>query len=427
VVDTLRADSIEPYTNLAAETPAILTLARDGVVFDNVYASSSWTRPSIASLLTGLAPDVHGVETRRDDAAQSLEMLAEHFQRAGYRTGAVITNPNVGRYFGFNQGYDDFIELYDHEGRGPVEATTPQARSDVVTRRAIDWIEDVDGPFFLFVLTTDPHWPYSPPESFDRYRIAVPERGNLGETEWKFLLDMASAQGRYYGEIASNDASFGELLEHLRSRGIYENTCIVFTSDHGEHFGEHWERFHGNSLYQESLRIPLILKRPNEEEAGRRVQTPVQLLDVFPTLLRSAGLEVPQGLEATALPLEEASAGRSIYARIELDGFSGEALMEFPWKLISPDTPRAGVHRFGGGLFEIEDDPGEFADRSDMEPDRVASMRERLRRRAVTNSPKAAAYRKNAERPAKTELPAAERAALEALGYLGAEEQEPVD
>ena len=296
-----------------------------------------------------------------------------------------------------------------------------------MTRRAIDWIDEVDGPFFLFVLTTDPHWPYSPPESFDRYRIAVPDRGNLGEPEYKFLLDMAASQGRYYGEIASNDASFGKLLEHLRSRGIYDDTCIVFTSDHGEHFGEHWQRFHGTSLYQESLRVPLILKRPNEVEAGRHIQTPVQLLDVFPTLLRSTGLDVPERLEAMALPVDEPAVGRTFYAHLELDGFSGEVLLEFPWKLISPDTPREGVHRFGGGLFEVERDPLEVTDRSATEPERTASMRERLRRRAERNSPTATAYQQEAERPVEGELPDAEREALEALGYLKAKEQEPVN
>jgi arylsulfatase A-like enzyme len=169
VVDTLRADSLAPYGNPVIETPAATRLAREGTLYERAYAHSSWTRPSIASLLTGRLPGAHRVEGRRDRAAEELRFLPEALAEVGYHTGAIVTNPNVGAFFGFDQGFEEFVELFDHDGEAVVPYQGSRARSDAVTRRAIEWIDSARRPFFLFVLATDPHNPYTPPPGFRDY------------------------------------------------------------------------------------------------------------------------------------------------------------------------------------------------------------------------------------------------------------------
>jgi arylsulfatase A-like enzyme len=120
VSDTLRADSLSIYGNEQAYTPAIRDLAREATVFENAYAQSSWTRASLASMLTGIYPDAHGAEGRDDRLPELVTLLSEHFDRHGYSTAAIVTNPNVGSFYGFDRGYDEFIQLYARRGAGHV-------------------------------------------------------------------------------------------------------------------------------------------------------------------------------------------------------------------------------------------------------------------------------------------------------------------
>jgi choline-sulfatase len=408
VVDTLRADALEPYGNTLVETPTAARLAREGVLFERASAHSSWTRPSVASILTGLAPDMHGVEAREDEMPGELALLSEKFSQAGYATGAIVTNPNVGVWFGFDQGYDTFHELYTHTGKGIVEGDDERAGSDEVTQRAIEWIDQLEGserPFFLFILTTDPHWPYEPPPEFDPYKIPVPE-GRARKKRRRM-----NSRPSYDGEVAFNDHSLGVLLDHLGARDRLDDTLVVLTSDHGEAFGEHQLRGHGHSLFDEVVRVPLIVRRPREPEPGRRVETPVQLVDLYPTLLDAAGLPIPAGLEGRILPPEPGAAARPIYARLHLDGVSLEMMVEPPWKLIVGET---GVLRPQGGLYDLEHDPEELRNIDADEPERAAALEANLRARAAAPD---RITRSGADEPPRV-LPDEVRDALEALGYL---------
>jgi arylsulfatase len=415
VVDTLRADSLAPYGNPLVPTPAAVRLAREGVLYERAYTHSSWTRPSVTSILTGQLPDVHGVEGRSHDAPQSLRFLGETLADAGYATGAIVTNPNVASFFGFDQGWNEYVELFVHSGRRKVGTKESRARSDEVTKRAIEWIDRTEEPFFLFILTTDPHTPYEPPEGFDHFRAGEDPRPRSPAYQPDERLEQL--ESRYLGEVAFNDYSLGQLLDHLRALGLYDRTLVVLSSDHGEEFGEHGYRWHGRTLFEEQLHVPLIIRRPHESQPGRRVSTPVRLVDTVPTVLQAAGLPVPEDLPGVVLPPEGDAQARVVYARLQLDGFSSEALVRFPWKLIQSNASPDHDTRELGGLFNLVRDPFEAEDLREERPEIVAELQSLLEERRARERLRSGS--RGSENAAdQPELPAGLRSALEVLGYL---------
>ena len=417
VVDTLRAAALAAYGNPVVDTPAADALAAEGALFERAYAPSSWTRASLATVLTGLHPRSHGVRGRSGLLAAALETLPERFADAGYATGGIIANPNVGSAFGFDQGWDAYVELYARRDVGRVTSRELAVRSDVVTDRAIAWLDAAPEPFFLFVLPIDPHWPYEPPAGFDRYGGAYdgPLRDDLkGALAMKLTpADRARVRSLYDGEVAANDAAFGRLMRHLRDRGLDGRTLVVFTSDHGEEFWEHGRTFHGKALFEESIRVPLIVRDPGRIRAGLRVETPVGLVDLAPTLLSLAGLPVPDDLDGRPLPTGETREGRAVHAGLALDEHHGEALLAPPWKLLlDPTTGRRW-------LFHLERDPRESHDLSEEAPDRADALFRRMTARIV----KAEARRTHLVGDAHAivpddAVPEATREALKALGYV---------
>ena len=141
IMDTLRADDLGRYSEAAIETPAADRLAREGALFETVYAPSSWTRASIGSIMTGLYPDVHGAQGRNDALPAHLTTLAESFQQHGYETGAVVANPNIGAFYGFDQGYDDFLQLFERRDVGMIGSHEALVPSNQVTDHVLEWID----------------------------------------------------------------------------------------------------------------------------------------------------------------------------------------------------------------------------------------------------------------------------------------------
>jgi arylsulfatase A-like enzyme len=415
VADTLRADSVGPYGNDIVDTPSLDALAAEGIVFENAYAHSSWTRPSIASMLTGLEPGRHGVETRTAGLTDVAQLLSERFQEAGYSTGAVLTNPNVASFFGFDQGYDEFIEMYDRRDVDFVDAEELVADSAMATEQAIRWIEAAGRPFFLFILVTDPHWPYLPPDDFDRY--GGDYRGGASGSDFALRESDLSPEDRerihslYLGEIAFLDHSLGRLLDHLRRRGLYQRTVVAFTSDHGEEFWEHRMRGHGRNLFEESVRVPLIIRDPRSASAGTRRSGTARSVDIFPTLLEMAGLPLPQGLDGVSL-LAAAGAGE-VYFSLDLDGTRLRAVTSHPWKLTWDEESGRQT------LINLSRDPGEHIDVSKDHPHEARRLSELLAARAL-------AHAREPQRLARTMFgdgepdrmaPEDVLRALEALGY----------
>jgi arylsulfatase A-like enzyme len=305
VVDTLRADHLGCYGYGRPTSPGLDRLAGESVLFENAYASSSWTAPSIASLFTSVHPSVHGVTTFAAALPDSLPTMAEVLQRQGFRnTGLSANFVHIIERKGFGRGFDSFAEL-----RRPVTAGEEAefagfvaADAQTVTTRAIEAARaSRDSRFFLYVHYMDPHSTYAPPEPF-RSRFARPYDGPFtGATnQLKSVMqgelaandaDLRRLVDLYDAEIAFTDAEIGRLLDELRRLDLLDNSVVAVLSDHGEEFGEHGGVFHGVTLYDEMTHVPLLVRLPGGRHGGTRVRPVVQIVDLGPTLLEAVGVE----------------------------------------------------------------------------------------------------------------------------------------
>ena len=259
-IDTLRADRLPAYGSIQTKTPQIDRLAADGVLFENAYAHSPQTLPSHTSILSGELPFVHGVRDNIGFTVKTGQRFLQHeLKKAGYATGAFVSSYVLREQTGFDQGFDHFdAELPPASPEEPLGQV--QRGGDQTIAAAIRWVDGVGEKFFLFAHIYEPHTPYTPPARFTN-------------------------PDPYDGEVEYSDEIVGRLLDHLRSRGVYDEATIVLFSDHGEGLGDHGEEEHGIFLYRETIQIPLILKLPGGRGAGRRVATPVQHIDLFPTIM----------------------------------------------------------------------------------------------------------------------------------------------
>jgi arylsulfatase A-like enzyme len=335
IIDTLRADGLADEGQ-GAHTPHIDELAQNGVRFNQAFANSSWTRASVASILTGLAPWRHGAEGRDDALAAEVVTLAVHLERAGYDCALVSANPNVSRVFGFGRSFGSVRELFARRSTGDVRGRELITPSNVVTEEALDWIDTAGRPFCLVVLSIDPHAPYAPPGAF---APDVPRQlGGFKALNSKAATaaDREAARALYRGEVAFNDSSLGELLEALRGRELFEDTLTIVTSDHGEEFWEHGRRGHGKSLSDEVLRVPLVFHHPASERLtpGRASDRLAQLVDVVPSILDLLELPAPDDLDGRSLFSPSIEADRPALAALRLDGADLLTARLHPWKVV---------------------------------------------------------------------------------------------
>lgn len=294
-IDTLRADHVGCYGYERDTTPWIDALSAESLVFEDACATSSWTRPSVPSFLTGTYPIEHGLYGLEGQVTHALSeqslTLAEVFRSQGWRTGAIVRNPQLSLGNGFEQGF----EVYRDQSGDAAE----------IGRRAEEWLDSLDGeaPFFLYLHFLDAHWPYPLPDDYatrfggaqledlwgeraDLVRDAINEREREAtEAELDQLL------GLYDGGIRYVDDQLAALCAAIEERGDWEDTIVCIVSDHGEEFMEHGRIGHGHALHENLLRVPWILRIPGRR--GRTLAQPVSLVDVFPTLLAAAGLDAP--------------------------------------------------------------------------------------------------------------------------------------
>lgn len=389
LIDTLRADHLGTYGYSEPVSPEIDAFAADAVVFDRAFAQSSWTKTSVASILTGLLPHSHGTFERGDILPPIPSLLPKLLQDAGYRTVAVSASGIITPDRGFDRGFEEFLLIEPTGDDLPVFAY-----SDVVTDRFLHWLSEhpeSGEPFFAYLHTVDPHEPYGPP---DLDGNPPPDRGS---ELWEFRrpdenmvnaflatqpelskLDIRDHFLQLYEEdISFNDRQFGRLIEALKGLGIYDSTIIVLLSDHGEEFFDHGHWAHGRTLFSEQLHVPLLLKLPDQNEGGRRVAAIAQHVDLVPTLLEGLDLAVPQEVEGRSLiPLiRERSrkvidpASRTVVvSNLRLDGTEIDSILRnnlhlMRWK---PDQPDERVE-----LYDLKDDPNE---RFDLAPHRPAAV-----------------------------------------------------
>ncbi len=398
VIDALRADHVGCYGYPRGTTPNLDAFAAKATLYQSAYTTSTWTRPSVAAMLTSLYPSVHGAIHGSDGLAQWPVLLPEMLQQDGYRTRCFITNPHLSVPFGMDQGYDEYIYY---------PATADWVNNMVGQRLAT---EDPAQPVFMYLQTVEPHNPYAPrADSFARFDRGIrgkrcegkhgghecmgelsPIRPGLSKQDIEHLLDL------YDAEIYEADKAFADFLVALKKAGRYENALIIVTADHGEAFAEHDTMFHDWSLNQETMRVPLLIHFPGGARAGEKVEQRVSLLDLTPTVLaqiglrpklpyRLAGRDISREVVGRHLPMPPGGVGRPrptdgrrIYAEVsqwdnnEVDLVA--VIDEDGYKRVIdvsvPPRERASPQTLG--LWDTKTDPKETTDLSGKLPVRAA-------------------------------------------------------
>ena len=401
VADTLRADAAQWSAEQGGRS-GMAQLRADGVVFDRTYSQASWTRPSIATILTAQYPSVHGTIHKMDFLPESALTLAEALKARGYWTAAFTTNINVAPIFNFQQGFDEFHYLEPSFYFGASDSATKlaiykglrAAREKVSSKmwvqnfyqdaKVVD--ENVQGwlgshppePFFLFIHYMDPHDPYFeiPYNGNGVARVSTPEPAPERVAE---LHDLYRTDVRYL------DGYLQLLVDQLRQSGLYDRSIVALTADHGEEFREHGGWWHGTSLYEEQVHVPLIIKRANEPSPGHHRADVARSVDIGPTLMASAGLPVPEPFQG--IDLFQGTVSEPILAEEDLEGNRLTSIHSGDWKLITAnhDNPR-GLPPVA--LFNLADDPREGSNLAKSEGGRVDEMLaqlEQLRQRIASH------------------------------------------
>jgi arylsulfatase A-like enzyme len=382
-IDTLRADHLPAYGYKSVSTPALDGLAHDGIVFESAYAHAPQTLPSHVSILSGRLPFEHGV---RDNLGFTLPpavaLLPSLLHPAGSVSGGFVSAYVLRPETGIGRAFDHFDAALPPSS--PEVPVGNLQRDGNATFEAADrWLDDVTKPqFFLFFHVYEPHSPYAPPARFRRY-------------------------APYDGEIAYADEIVGRLLTSLKRRQLYDRALIVMLSDHGEGLGDHGEQEHGLFLYRETMRVPLMIKLPGQRQAGRRVPSPVQHIDLVPTILDL--LRLPAGPDLHGRSLRPLLIGGAIPDQ----GIYAEAMyprFHFGWsELYSLTDGRYSFIRAPRDeLYDLERDPAEQRNLSEDRATIRAAMRGALEK-VLANAPVAAP----------TEVSPDVRARLQALGYVG--------
>jgi arylsulfatase A-like enzyme len=304
LVDTLRADHTTPYGYARNTTPELARFAADAALFEQAVAQASWTKPSVASVLTSLLPGRHRAVQLRDRLDPGVVTIAEMLGQKGIATGAAIANSVIyAQGVEFEQGFDLFAGLH---GAGDRPSKVVEAAG--VVDAALQWLDARAGlPTFLYVHTMDPHVPYTPPPPFDQLYEPHPNEAHPAadpRLDYHEPLDRDRLIAQYDGEIAYGDREFGRFVAELKRRGLYDRALIVFMADHGEEFEDHGQWLHGRSVFDELVRIPLLVKFPGRRHAGRRIAQQVQEVDVLPTVLETLGLPVPAPPAIDGRPLQ---------------------------------------------------------------------------------------------------------------------------
>jgi arylsulfatase A-like enzyme len=420
VGDTWRRDAASTYGGNAA-TPGLERVARRGILFTRAYSTAPWTKPAVASLFTGLEPSAHGVLSHLDEhgrgigvletdvLAPELTTLAELYQRAGYATGAVLSNPWLVRPYGFDQGFDAFEDSLAHW----------HASASDVTLAASLWLsaQSTDRPWFLYVHYLDPHRPYGPLDEAELRRLAREIAADTRPVDDEALKAIEGqtrlADGRsaleigieprlrllelaYEKGIERFDAGLASLLDAVEARADSGRTAIVVTSDHGESLYERGVGNHGTLLYDDEVAIPLVMHLPGASPQPAVDHCTTSLAGLMDLLCRYSQIDCD-------------GAGTSEPGTARLGGVTAaparRGIVVDQYKLIWQRDAPANKPEFR--LFDLARDPSEQHDVASEEPEVVGRLRARIEARSATEpatSPRA-------------ELPADAVDRLRELGY----------
>ncbi len=416
-LDTVRADHLGLYGYARPTTPNLDAFAREGVVFEKAFAQIPWTVGSHMSLLTSLYPTVHMVahEERQSEVPRTL---TEQLKGAGYRTAAFVA-PILSEGYGFAKGFDHYFRAAE------------ERRAESMLSRALGWLDELSPdpkqPVFLFIHLYDAHYPYLPLPPFDTsftrsYDPKIQEIAHAHPYQQAKELSagqLAEVIALYDGEIRYLDQELGRFLAALRERKLVDSSLIVVTADHGEGFLEHGLMNHGNSVYEELIRVPLLLRFPGARHKGRRVAALAQLIDVAPTVLEEASAGALPGMQGVSLlprmkrgeaPPFAYSAG-AYASSLRTDAFK---LIENPAERFTK-IPRSVKAPYE--LYDLRDDPGETTNLAASQPQLQERLAQALRKLDQDNRSLRDTLRQG--RKAETlELTDEQKQQLRALGYV---------
>ncbi|MEQ8764922.1 MAG: sulfatase [Planctomycetota bacterium] len=379
VLDAARADHFGMYGYDRDTTPHLDRFASQATVFEDATSEAAFTFGSVASFMLGMPPAQSGFLNPRPIRGTG-PTLAERARSSGYRTFAYSENGFVSPAFGFQAGFEHFVEGQPAAHRGAKGKDFEHADSLRAIDDALTWMgQDSKRPFFAYVHLLRPHNPYTPSEPylgrfgpvFDSVSGSTEEllkidAGELGLTP----QEQAAWIARYDENLAEADAQFGRLWQGLQDKGLAENTVVVFFSDHGEAFGEHGRWLHNSTVFDEMIRIPMVIRHPWRPE-GRRARGAVQLVDLHATLieLMNAGTAPLAGRSFLgALVGEELQAKRPATSwTVPAIGQLGVRSPE--WKAIGSVVGRGESVQ----VYDLTSDPEELSPRS-SEMDRDQAM-----------------------------------------------------
>jgi arylsulfatase A-like enzyme len=433
LIDTLRADHLGSYGYPRETTPFLDSLANEGAKFTRAYTHASWTKPSVASILTSLYPATHGANHFAAALPESVVSVGELMHEAGFVTYAHVTNPNLKSIFHFDQGfqfYDDYSmrdRLYLAALRGlpllaePLMNLTGRKFSfrdyDGAGRanaRIFRWLDRYhDERFFMYLHYMDPHFPYAAPESYaDRIPQLLPAGSGTPARR--------SALAGYDAEIRFVDEAIRDLMTRLRDLGIADETVVIVTSDHGEAFGEHGDWGHDHTIYQDQLHVPLIVHSRALIPRPSVIDTPVRSVDIAPTILGLAAVAPPDAMEGRDLmPMMRGEGVESGAVFVDHSAAKNDhrlkgLIAEDGWKYILTLDSKLRDTREDGReeLYDLGRDPGELDDLSRSRPRTLRALRRRVAELSRRSKSRALD-------PARADAldPATEQQ-LKALGYL---------
>jgi arylsulfatase A-like enzyme len=391
LIDTLRRDRLGSYGYDRPVSPRIDAFAAEATLFSSGHGQSSWTKPTVASVFTGFWPPRHGATGWKHRLAEDFVTLPELLRDAGWVTAAFVTNINASDTFGVAQGFDTL--WYKRK----VDANR-------VNTEVFNWLDSLDRshPFLLYVHTMDPHAGYKPREPYRTQFAPTADQMPSWKPRWRWPKENAPFFSDLYdGEVAQNDAAFGALVDRLIELDLYDDSLVIFLSDHGEEFREHGGWRHNRRLYAETLDVPIIVKFPGQHE-GRVSDVPVSHVDILPTVLHVTDLPPFDEVEGQSLVRPES---RPVFSHLRVGRYPLQySVIDHKWKLIRTHKQGLKVE-----LFDIATDPGETRNLAPELPVRTAAMAALLDRHLATTG------ETRLEAP---ELSEETERELRALGYL---------
>ena len=432
-IDSLRYDHLGSYGYPRQTSPTMDAIAAEGMRFEHAVSTTSWTLPSHAAMFTGLYDSTHGVFDNGHHLRDSFVTLAEVLRDAGYETAGFYGGPYLHPTFGLDQGFDTYTScmtripdsLSDQEIRESAQTTRAESHADITgprtSQKVREWLQTISGrPFFLFLHMWDVHYDYIPPERYVNF-FDPDYEGNLDSrgftTNGRINADMPERDFQhllalYDGEIRFTDDILAQIFAALDQVGRFDDALIVITADHGEEFFEHGRKGHHRTLFDEVIRIPLIIRWPGKLAAGRVIQDQVRIIDLMPTLLSLAGIDAPQsgkqGRDLSPLMRGESLASEPALAELLLNDGNMRALRNNQEKLIS----------YGGQRFRYYDLTADSREQNPLPHDNERFLRAERSLRAITDSALSLGDQMSRDNRSDTVLDPAVCRRLRALGYL---------